>query len=166
MPKTTTCRILGPAEFESYSAPLVGLPLTRIWQGYGSAIFLEFGNVQPRARRDGSPGNPRGEYTLMLQNGWRIEGKKRIWCGSWSDGERWPRAFKRIEGATVSSVNLFGRLPEMDLRLSNGLSVLSVTSLEGDPDWTLFQRSEGISNAVHIRAGQLRLDETLADLRS
>ena len=102
----------------------------------------------------------------MLQNGWRIEGKKRIWCGSWSDGERWPRAFKRIEGATVSSVNLFGRLPEMDLRLSNGLSVLSVTSLEGDPDWTLFQRSEGISNAVHIRAGQLRLDETLADLRS
>ena len=43
----------------------------------------------------------------------------------------------------VSSVNLFGRLPEMDLKLSNGLSVLSVTSLEGDPDWTLYRRSEG-----------------------
>ncbi len=25
-------------------------------------------------------------------------------------------------------------------------------SLEGDLDWTLFQRSEGISNAVYIRA--------------
>ena len=117
MSKTTTNRSLSGAEFESYASSLLGMPLTRLWQGYGSAIFPEFGRVQPRERRDGSPGNPCGEYSLMLQNGWRIEGKRRIWCGSWSDGERWPRAFKRIEGATASSVKLFGRLPEIDLGL-------------------------------------------------
>ena len=153
-------------DFEAYSAPLIGLPLSRIWQGYGSAIFLEFGSVQPRRRRDGSPGNPRGEWTLMLQRGWRIEGKRRIWCGSWSDGERWPRVFSRLEGATVVSASLFGRLAEINLRLSNGLSILSMTTQESDPDWTLFRRSDGESMAMYFRAGRLHLDGELADLRS
>jgi hypothetical protein len=157
---------ISPFAFETFSAPLIGLPITRIWQGYGSAIFLEFGNVQPRRRRDGSPGNPRGEMTLMLERGWRIEGKRRIWCGSWSDGERWPRAFSRLEGASVASASLLGRLPEVSLGLSNGLWVLSMTTQESDPDWTLFQRKDEESVAMYVRAGRLRVDGDLPDSTS
>lgn len=54
----------------------------------------------------------------------RIEGKRRIWCGSWSDGERWPRAFSRLQNATVAAVTLVGTLPEIDLTLSNGLHLV------------------------------------------
>jgi hypothetical protein len=54
-------------EFEDFTHTLIGLPLSYIWIGYGSAIFLEFGALQPRLRRDGSEGNPRGAWTLMIE---------------------------------------------------------------------------------------------------
>ena len=79
--------------FDELCAPLIGLPVSRVWQGYGSAIFLEFGLLRSRRKRDGSPSSPRGEWGLMIEWSWRIEGKRRIWCGSWSDGARWPRVF-------------------------------------------------------------------------
>jgi hypothetical protein len=102
----------------------------------------------------------------MLERGWRIEGKRRIWRGSWSDGERWPRVFARLEGASVMTASLFGRLPEINIVLSNGLSVLSMTTQESDPDWTLFNRREGDSTALYVRAGRLHLDVNLPDLKS
>ena len=141
-----------------FSAPLIGLPVSRIWQGYGSAIFLEFGTVQPRQRLDGSPGNPRGEWTLMIEWSWRIEGKRQIWCGTFSDGERWPRAFSRLEGANVASVTLYGRLPEIDLGLSNGLHLLSMMTAEGDPAWKLSKQAGGSSTCVRVRSGKLRIE--------
>jgi hypothetical protein len=126
-------------EFALFSAPLDGLPVSRVWQSHLSAIFLEFGQAQPRCRRDGSPGTPRGEWTLMIEWGWRIEGRRRVWCDSSSDGARWPRAFKRIEGARVVSIRFNGHLPKIELTLSNGL-VLSTT--EGDRAWVLTRNDE------------------------
>jgi hypothetical protein len=146
------------SDFGSFSVGLIGLPVSRIWQGYGSAIFVEFGKVQPRRRRDGSPGNPRGEWTLRIEWSWRIEGKRRIWCGSWSDGERWPRAFARLEGAKVASIVLYGRLPEIDLGLSNGLHLVSMMTAEGDPMWVLTKRSEGMSSSIRVRAGRMGIE--------
>lgn len=145
--------------FAAFSAPLIGLPVSRIWQAYGSAIFLEFGAVQPRLRRDGSPGNPRGEWTLMIEWSWRVEGKRKVWCGTFSDGERWPRAFSRLEGASVASVKLYGRLPEIDLGLSNGLHVLSMMTAEGDPAWKLSKQAEGSSTCIHVVSGRLRIED-------
>jgi hypothetical protein len=143
--------------FEDFISPLLGLPVSHIWRGYGSAIFLEFGQLKEgRKRRDGSPGNPVGEWTLMIEWSWRIEGKRLIWCGSWSDEERWPRAFKYLKGATVASAQLFGRLPEVDVGLSNGLHVLSMMTSEGDPEWGLCKRSPTGGLWLSVRAGQLR----------
>jgi hypothetical protein len=153
-------------DFGSFSSSLIGLPVSRVWQGYGSAIFFEFGDVQPRRRRDGSPGNPRGQWTLMIEWSWRIEGKKKIWCGSWSDGERWPRAFSRLQGATVVSASLFGRLPEITLRLSNGLSVVSMMTAEGDPAWALIARDRGVVTSLCVLSGRLHMDADLADTTS
>jgi hypothetical protein len=154
----TTDQSIDASAFDIFSAPLIGLPVSRIWQGYGSAIFLEFGIVQPRRRRDGSPGNPRGEWTLMIEWSWRVEGKRRIWCGTFSDGERWPRAFSRLEGANVASVTLYGRLPEIDLGLSNGLHLLSMMTAEGDPAWKLTKQEEGTSTCVCVRCGRLQIE--------
>ena len=94
----------------------------------------------------------------MIEWSWRIEGKRRVWCGSWSDGARWPRAFERMEGTRVDSVSLYGRLPEIDLRLSNGLHLLSMVTIGGDSDRALVKRSEGNSTSVYVRAGRLCFD--------
>jgi len=145
-------------DFISFSSSLIGLPVSHIWRGYGSAIFLEFGALAPRRiRSDGSPGNPRGEWTLGIEWSWRIEGKRRIWCGSWSDEKRWPGAFARLIGANVKSVSLYGRLREISVNLSNGLYVLSMMTAEGDPEWGLTHHLGGDSTSICVKAGRLQI---------
>jgi hypothetical protein len=143
-------------KFASFAEPLIGLEVSHVWMGYGSAIFIEFGELHARVRRNGHIGiNPRGEMTLFVTWGWRVEGKRRVWCGSWSEKERWPRVFKRMLGPTVTSISLTGRLGEVDLGLSNGLHFVTCVTLEGDPDWSLTNR-EGVH--MEIIAGRIRFD--------
>lgn len=89
---------MGKSVFEEFTRDFIGLPLSHIWRGRGSAIFLEFGNLTPATdvRRDGSQKNPQGEAGIMIEWSWRIEGKKSILCGSWSDEDRWERGFSMI----------------------------------------------------------------------
>lgn len=153
-------------DFEMFASPLIGLPVSRIWQGYGSAIFVEFGKLQSTKTRDGRPGSPRGEWTLFIEWSWRIEGKRRIWCGSWSDGERWPRVFARLQGQPVSSIELVGRLPEVYLQFANGLYLASMMTAESDPVWSLSHRQDYASVSIGVRAGRLILDNEHADSMS
>jgi hypothetical protein len=153
-----TSKSVGP-DFVSFTSSLIGMPLSSIWRGYGSAIFLEFGELhRGNLRRDGSEGNMCGDWTLGIEWSWRIEGKRRIWCGSWSDEERWPRVFARITDKTVNSLSLYGRLPEVAMGLSNGLYILSMMTAEGDPQWWLTRRAQGNSTSIFIRAGKLQID--------
>jgi hypothetical protein len=46
---------------------LIGLPLSCLWRGYGSAIFLEFGRLTASYRRSGESTNPTDELGLMIQ---------------------------------------------------------------------------------------------------
>ena len=46
------------ATYAALTARLVGLPVPHVWQGHGSALSLEFGDLRPRVRLDGSLGNP------------------------------------------------------------------------------------------------------------
>ena len=76
-----------------FSAATFGMPVSHSWRGYGSALFLEFGNLTAQLRNDGSPWlrkdgsalHPNGEVTLMIEWSWRIEDEHSIICGSWSD---------------------------------------------------------------------------------
>ncbi|HEY4010455.1 MAG TPA: hypothetical protein VGM11_09920 [Acidobacteriaceae bacterium] len=44
-------------DFAEFVKPAVGLPVSHVWRGYGSAIFLELGKLSAgRVRRDGSRG--------------------------------------------------------------------------------------------------------------
>jgi hypothetical protein len=144
-------------EFHKSLAYISGLRVNHIWRGYGSAIFLEIGDLLPgRVRRDGTPGNPKGQFTICIEWSWRIEGKRRIWCGSWTDEKKWPRAFVRLTGSLVQSVSLFGRIPEIDVGFSNGLHLLSFMTAEGDPEWGLIDRINCVSFGT--RAGRLKID--------
>jgi hypothetical protein len=142
--------------FDEFASPLVGLEVSHVWRGYGSALFLEFGDLTPRGRRrDGTERNPSGQMGLMIEWSWRIERPRSILCGSFSDESKWPGAFKRLLGATVSEVGTFGRLPELAVGLSNGLFVVSFMTAEGQPEWTLIDRRLPDACWLAVRGGRI-----------
>jgi len=117
---------------------LIGKTVSDVWRGHGSAIFLEFGELQSVNKHGSSRLD--GELTLMIEWSWRIERPRSIVGGSWSDESRWPKMFEAIKDATVSDIQLIGRLPEVCVSLSNGLRVVSFMTSEGQPAWSLISR--------------------------
>lgn len=91
----------------------------------------------------------------MIQWSWRIEGRRSILCGSWADERRWLLALACLTKTSVASVALFGRLPEIDLTLCSGMHVVSFMTVQGDPEWTLFDRRGGGSRSLYVRRGRL-----------
>ena len=131
-----------PLGLSDFARPLIGMPVSHVWRGHGSAIFVEFGELkQPKIHpRNGSLMQPDGEMGLMIEWSWRIEGPRSIVCGSWSSERRWPAALRRLLGARVVKVETFGRLPELSISLSNNLHLASLMTAEGQPQWSLFDR--------------------------
>jgi hypothetical protein len=141
------------ALLDRYKAGLIGVELTHTWRGRGSAIFLEFGALTPRRRLDGSAGNAAGEFGIMIQWSWRVETSVSILFGSWSEDALWEDSLRRLHGSTVSSIWLFGDLPELGIALSSGHRVLSFMTSDGDPEWTMFDRRESRERWLRVRDG-------------
>ncbi len=135
---------------------LIGFELTHMWQGYGSAIFAEFGKLTESFKRDGSPANPSGEISLMIQWSWRIEHQNQILFGAWDDELDWEQEFKKhLVGKKVVDCYLFGKVPEICVELDNGYRVVSFVVVGGDPQWTLFDRRAEDSTWFSIKQGRL-----------
>jgi hypothetical protein len=132
-----------------------GMKVSHVWRGYGSALFLELGNLTPRKRRDGSLGNPKGEVGVMIQWSWRIEDERSILCGSFNYEELWQPAFDRLIGLEVIGISVFGRLPEVLLSLASNLHVASFMTADGDPSWVLFDRRAPKIISLSCRSGLL-----------
>jgi hypothetical protein len=142
---------------QTFRDGLIGLPLSHLWRGYGSAIFLEFGRLTPRARRPfGKVGNPHGEFGLMIQWSWRIENTGSILCGSWSEERLCKPTFDLLQKKNVVELSLFGRLPEVSVALTEGFHVSSFMTAEGDPSWTLFDRRSGTARWLSVHDGKLK----------
>jgi hypothetical protein len=142
---------------QTFREPLKGLPLSYLWRGAGSAIFLEFGRLTPstRTRLDGTPRNPRGEFSLMIQWSWRIENATSILCGSWSKETLWQPTFDQLRNKVVAELSVVGRLPEIVVALSESLYVSSFMTAEGDPQWCLFDRRDAALRTMTVKDGCL-----------
>jgi len=151
---------------EGFRGGLIGLPLSHLWRGYGSAIFLEFGRLTPRTRRSGEAGNPHGEFGLMIQWSWRIENVVSILCGSWSQEPLWKPSFDLLHNRTVVDLSVFGRLPEVSVALSDGFFVSSFMTAEGDPSWVLFDRRAGTERWLSVREGSLLIKDSASERSS
>ena len=130
---------------------LQGKVVSHVWRGYGSALFLEFGALTPRKMRDGSDGEPDGVVSLMIEWSWRIELPRSILGGSWSSERRWPGMFKRLVGGTVTEVEIFGKIPEIAVTLSNGLRVVSFMTAEGQPSWAIITHKPAMGSLAVAR---------------
>jgi len=147
--------IEGLTLLEQYRAQLVGLPVSHVWRGHGSALFIEFGELTPKYGKDGRRLNSDGEFSLMIEWSWRIEVATAIICGSWSDEESWPPAMSGLVGLHVVDVGVSGRLPEVLLTLSDERYVLSFMTSDGDPAWALIDHRTNGLPSLTSRAGRL-----------
>ena len=127
-------------QFNSIRTALLGLPLSNVWRGHGSALFLEFGNLTERTRVNGTIGNSWGQISVGLEFSWRIEFDRVIVCGSGGNREIWDTHLKRIRGATAATLSVFGRVPELCLELSTGHRLLTFSLDESGPEWALTDR--------------------------
>ena len=124
---------------------LIGLPITHVWRGHGSAIFLKFGESTPSklVRKDGSPGNPKGQFGLMIDADWRLEQDQSILCGSTSDDQSIDAQLLLLQGLLVKKADLLGRLPELSLRLTTNIYVVTFKSDDDSSQWALADRRNG-----------------------
>jgi hypothetical protein len=147
------------AAFDSLVADLLGEPISYLSRGYGSAVFIEFGILTPRTKRDGSQGHPEGRFSLGVEWSWRIEDGSNILAGSWSEEELWEPCFARLRGARVESLQLFGRLPEVELDLDSGVRFISFSTTDGQPQWHLVDHRFGRERWFTVRNGKLHLGD-------
>lgn len=124
-----------PVSLESFhklTRPLVGLPLSATWRGYGSALFLELGLLTPSAHK------PKGEATVMIQWSWRVESPCAIIFGSWSSVRKMDRGILSLAGSAIEDISLVGRLPEISIRLSGKRWIQSCMTTDSQPEWVIF----------------------------
>ncbi len=126
MPKRTMQRI-SEKEALKFTTPFIGKRVNRVWQGNGSAIFLEIGELSDN----------KGELTVMIEWSWRVENENSIEFGSWSDDSRFPALLEKLNGKILQSISFQSRLPEVVIKLSSNIWVCSFSTVDGDPEWAL-----------------------------
>ena len=122
-------------EFITLTRPLIGLPVSHAWRGYGSALFLEFGALTPPGPRGH---NPKGEATLMVEWSWRVESSRTVQFGSWSGNRKMDNGIASLKRRKLMEISLVGRLPEVYIQLSKDRWVHTFMTREGQPEWTVF----------------------------
>lgn len=145
--------------FDSFAASLIGLPISHVWRGYGSALFFELGKLQPVVKHDGSPSNPEGEVSLGVEWSWRIEDQTTIRCGSWSEEDLWEPALDALRNAQIVRCELFDALPEVAITTDGGIRFLSFSTTNGQPQWHLVDRRDGSPRWFTVREGRLHLGD-------
>lgn len=149
-------------DFAEFVKSAIGLKVSYVWRGYGSAIFVELGELSEHVLPNGRKlRNPIGEWTIIIEWSWRLEGKRRIWCGSWSDEEKWMPTLQRLLGASVTKLELIGRLPELVVDFSNGLHLMSLMTAGGQPQWGLVDHRRGMDVGVEFGHVVVRKREKL-----
>lgn len=143
-------------DFQEFVEPLKGLTVSHAWRGHLSMFFLEVGPTKPgKVRRDGSVGNPIGEFTIDIEPNWRFEGRRSILCGSDDSIASIDRFVRGLVGSTVKDLSSFGHLPELELVLSSG-RLLTFSAWKGQPNWSINHWRRDA--AMYSKFGKIKFD--------
>ena len=137
---------------------IIGQVVSHTWFGDYASLYLELGELTAKRRKDGTEGNPVGEITLYAGFGWRVERPKSILGGSKSPRTQWPVLAKKLKGATVLSAETRGHLPELLVRLSNGLTLATFNAYRWQPEWTISFNKLGLGHLC-VKNGGLSHDQ-------
>ena len=135
---------------------LVGHIVTHIWFGHYSALYLELGELTSSklTRRDGSLGNPRGEFTVYAGFDWRIERPRTVYGSRNCSRRRQKSITAKLLGTKVTSASVYGRIPELQVGFSSGMWLTTFGLGRGDPDWRVSFRRP---STLHVSTSHGRL---------
>ena len=114
--------------------PLVGLPVSLPWKGYGSAIFLELGNLAP-PKRSGYHNN--GEAYISIEWDWRVESGTTVQFGSSNSRPDIKRGIEGLRGVSIETISIHGEVPELFIQFSNSQRLMSAAMVTGNPEWSI-----------------------------
>jgi hypothetical protein len=125
-----------------YLQKCIGLPVSDVWRGIGSTIFIELGKLHKHSngRKYNSKGV--GDISLMFDCGWRLERKDSIVAGSDDQKLEIANQIKKLLGRSVKSISFSGRIPEITIEFGNSLCLQSFCCYRSD-DWGIIFRNEG-----------------------
>ncbi len=129
----TTARPCG--EFDALVQPLVGLTVALPWKGYGSAIFLELGQLSPLQSRQQTSNE--GEACISVTWDWRVESGSSVLYGSSNSRPRIGHGIRSLMNAKIHGLSLVGEVPELAVHFSNGHCLRSMAMISGDPMWSI-----------------------------
>lgn len=121
-------------EFHASVQPLVGMPVSLPWKGYGSTIFLELGQLaplQPRQRHNF------GEACISIDWDWRMEKGAEVVCGSSNSGPEIEKEIAHLQGAAVEGLSVAGEVRELVICFSNGRHIRTMVMRSDDPQWSI-----------------------------
>src|ERR1700694_3988693 len=123
--------------FIYWNGPIVGQSVSHAWQGYAGVLFFEFGKLSPAeyTLRDGSPGQPSGEFTLTTMESfaaWKLlmHGKEITTTTSDAQFRHSARFIKRLIGRRLQTFAIDAASLSTRLNFSNGLVLTTRTLYE------------------------------------
>jgi hypothetical protein len=138
-------------------APLIGQKAQGCWLGYGSVLFLEFGEPQPLD--DGSK-HPRGEWGLSChQILWRIEQGNRVLAGSYDDRPVIENAIEQMNGHMLVSGEISESTGDSLLEFTDHLVLKTfVITSEEDARWSFRHRDAYVALGPELAQPRVDID--------
>jgi hypothetical protein len=151
--QVTTNRDITLAEFNVAVRPLIGLPVSLPWKGYGSAVFLELGRLTAPSPRGV---HECGEACIFVEWDWRVEQETTILYGSSNSRPKIQEGIAGLAGTSIENVAAAGSVPELEITFANGQRLRSMAMVSGDPRWNLRLLDH---NWISCEGGRLRLTD-------
>ncbi|WP_035612695.1 DUF3027 domain-containing protein [Haloferula sp. BvORR071] len=144
--------LVGEEEFEALVRPLIGLEVSLLWKGYGTAIFLELGVLGPPSR-PGGRGN--GEACIAIEEDWRVETQRAVAFGSSDSRGEIAAGIASLQGSLMTAISFAGRIRELLVEFSNGQGLRTMVMTRRDPEWSI-RLPDG--RWLGVEAGRITLD--------
>lgn len=124
-----------PEDIRSLLQFLVGLTVSLPWKGYGSAIFLELGQLTPVVYKKSQ--HEKGEACIEIEWNWRVEEGASVLYGSSNSRPEIASGISSLQGTRIQSLEVIGDVPELAVRFSNGQCLRSMVMITGEPMWSI-----------------------------
>jgi hypothetical protein len=146
------------SEIRSLLQSLVGHTVSLPWKGYGSAIFLELGQLTPVVYKRHQ--HERGEACIEIEWDWRVEEGAGVLYGSSNSRPEIASCIRSLQGTRIQSLDVIGDVPELVVRFSNGQCLRSMAMLTGEPMWSI--KLPG-GRWVRVEGGILRFEDDISE---
>jgi len=123
--------------FDESVKDLIGLPISKAYNSYGSSLCMELGEITFDERN-----REKGEAYIRLDWDWRLEDDESIICGSSNHRPKIADTAEKLIGISITNLELYGSPPEIEIHLSNHQRLRSMAMLSGYPKWTIRLKDE------------------------